>query len=150
MCRYGVAAYPLFSMSKNMSWAGFIPKWFSLRLEVFNLVGFPSSVERRLGPLSLARVGARKACARHAPKEQKTLLLRLLSPLIFPVKPIWGGNSRNHHGITPENIAAVFSARIQKQSTFPVYPSSPSLHHQASQGTMRHLFYGAEYGKADE
>jgi hypothetical protein len=136
-------------MSKNMSWAGFIPKWFSLRLEVFNLVGFPSSVERRLGPLSLARVGARKACAKHAPKEQKTLLLRLLSPLVFPVKPYGAVIA----GIIMESLPeyrAVFSARIQKQSTFPVYPSSPSLHHQASQGTMRPLFYGAEYGEAHE
>jgi hypothetical protein len=28
-------------MSKDTSWAGFVPKWFSLRLEIFNLVGCP-------------------------------------------------------------------------------------------------------------
>jgi hypothetical protein len=106
-------------MSKNMSWAGFIPKWFSLRLEIFNLVGFPSSFERRLGPLSLARVGARKACARQAPKEQKTLLLRLLSPLVFPVKPIWGGNYRNHHGITPGKYRRSFFSTNSEAKHFP-------------------------------
>ena len=39
LCGYWVAAYPLISMSKDTSWAGFIPNWFNLRFEIFNLVG---------------------------------------------------------------------------------------------------------------
>jgi hypothetical protein len=52
-------------------------------------------------------------------KSRKRIVLRLLLPLVFPVKPICGGNYRNHHGITPGEYRRSFFSTNSEAEHFP-------------------------------
>jgi hypothetical protein len=86
--------------------------------------------EREVGKVN-SKLAGRIACTKQLLKQEKTDLVEVALPVVFPVKLIGPISS----GITL-NIAAVFLTRIQKQSTFLGYPLSPFRYRQSQLGKM--------------